>query len=271
MMVHDHVPGARMSQEDFIVTFPRGLAGFPTLTEFRVFEPEGTYPLKFLQSVASPDISFACMDAATVKLDYDVPLSPEDARTLSLEEPGDALVLVIVVVPGDDPRRMTANLAGPLVINARTRLAVQAQLETRIFPLEFPVFLPRGEGEIAFPAGLIGFPDLRRFELLEPSDAYPLKFLHPLDRDDIHFVCIDVAAIKLDYQVPLSGDDALALAIEDPADALVLALVVIPEDPRLMTANLAGPILVNLRTRRGRQVVLNTEQFPLKFPVISDK
>jgi len=260
-----------MSQEDYVVTFPRALAGFPALTEFRVFEPEGTYPLKFLQAVASPDISFACMDAATVKLDYDVPLSAEDAEALALEKPEDALVLVIVVVPGEDPRRMTANLAGPLVINTRTRKGVQAQLDTRVFPLQFPVFLPRDEGEIAFPAGLIGFPESRRFMLLEPSDAYPLKFLQPVDREDIHFVCIDVAAIKMDYQVPLSREDAKALAIEDPADALVLALVVIPEDPRLMTANLAGPILINLRTRQGRQVVLNTEQFPLKFPVISDK
>ncbi|BDU74876.1 flagellar assembly protein FliW [Mesoterricola silvestris] len=260
-----------MNQEDFIITFPKALAGFPTLTEFRVFEPEGTYPLKFMQAVASPDISFACMDAATVKLDYDVPLSPEEAQVLALEKPEDALVLVIVVVPGEDPRRMTANLAGPLVLNTRTRTGVQVQLDTRIFPLQFPVFLPRGEGEIGFPAGLIGFPELRRFELLEPSDAYPLKFLQPVEREDIHFVCIDVAAIKGDYQVPLSGEDASALAIEAPSEALVLALVVIPEDPRHMTANLAGPILINLRTRQGRQVVLNTEQFPLKFPVISDK
>lgn len=260
-----------MSQEEFVVTFPRALVGFPALKEFRVFEPEGTYPLKFLQSVASPDISFACMDAATVKMDYDVPLGPEDAKVLALEKPEDALVLAIVVLPGEDPRRMTANLAGPLVINTRTRVAVQVQLDTRHFPLEFPVFLPREGGEITFPAGLIGFPELRRFQLLEPSDAYPLKFLQPMDREDIHFVAIDVAAIKMDYQVPLSGEDAQALAIEDPSDALVLALVVIPEDPRLMTANLAGPILINLQTRLGRQVVLNTEQFPLKFPVISDK
>jgi flagellar assembly factor FliW len=259
-----------MSQEDYIVTFPRALAGFPALTEFRIFEPAGTYPLKFMQSVASPEISFACMDAATVMLDYEVPLSEEDAATLALEKPADAMVLAIVVVPGEDARRMTANLAGPLVINTRTHLALQVQLDTKAFPLSYPVFLPRGD-ELNFPAGLIGFPELTRFRLLEPTDAYPLKFLQPVGREDIHFVAIDVAAIQRGYQVPLSPDDAQALAIEDIADALVLALVVIPDDPRHMTANLAGPILINLRTRLGRQVVLSTEHFPLKFPVISDK
>jgi flagellar assembly factor FliW len=241
-----------------------------TLREFRVFEPEGTYPLKFIQSVESPEISFACMDAATVKLDYEVPLPPEVAQVLALDKPEDALVLAIVVVPGEDPKRMTANLAGPLVINTRTHVACQVQLDTRAFPLEYPVFLAKDEGQIAFPGGLIGFPELVEFQLLEPSDAYPLKFLQPIERKDIHFVAIDVAAIKQDYQVPLSDEDARALAIEDASDALVLALVVIPEDPRHMTANLAGPILINLKTRQGRQVVLNTEQFPLKHPVIAD-
>ena len=247
-----------MSQDDFIITFPKALAGFPALTEFRLFEPEGTYPLKFLQAVAAPDISFTCMDAATVKLDYDVPLPPEDAQALALATPEEALVLAIVVVPDGDPRRMTANLAGPIVLNTRTRVACQVQLDTHVFPLEFPVFL-------------IGFPELKSFQLLEPGDAYPLKFLQPVDREDIHFVCVDVAAISMDYQVPLSDEDAKALAIESLTDALVLALVVIPADPRQMTANLAGPILINLKTMQGRQIVLNTETFPLKFPVFSGK
>ncbi len=260
-----------MSQEEIIITFPGALPGFPELREFRMFEPEGTYPLKFLQSVASPDISFTCMDAVTVKADYEVPLAPEVALVLGLEKPSDAMVLAIVVVPDGDPRRMTANLAGPLVINTTTRVGCQVQLDSRTFPLEYPVFLLRGEGQIEFPSGLIGFPDLSSFQLLEPSDAYPLKFLQPLERDDIHFVAIDVAAIKSDYVVPLSDEDAQALALEDPSDALVLALVVIPEDPRQMTANLAGPILINLKSRQGRQIVLNTDRFPLKYPVIADK
>jgi flagellar assembly factor FliW len=260
-----------MSQEELIITFPNALPGFPELKEFRVFEPAGSYPLKFLQAVGAPEVSFPCVDAATVKLDFVVPLSEEDATLLGLANPEDALVLAIVVIPEADPRRMTANLAGPLVVNIRTRIGVQAQLDTRKFPLEYPFFLPGTDELIQFPAGLIGFPELKEFQLLEPSDAYPLKFLQPIKREDIHFVCIDVAAIKMDYEVPLTEEDAHALAIQTPADALVLALVVIPSDPRQMTANLAGPILVNLKTRLGRQIVLNTEHFPLKFPVIADK
>jgi flagellar assembly factor FliW len=57
-----------------------------------------------------------------------------------------------------------------------------------------------------FPNGLIGFPELTRLRLLEPADAYPLKFLQSEDQPEVSFVVIDVAGLKPDYQVPMSSE-----------------------------------------------------------------
>jgi flagellar assembly factor FliW len=259
-----------MSQDEALLTFPAGLAGFPELTTFRLFEPSGGYPLRFLQSTEQPEISFVCMDAAAIKMDYEVPLGDEDAAFLALEKPEDALVMVLVVVP-EDPRLMTANLAGPLVVNARTRQGRQVLLDTNKYPLQHAVFASKEDVILSFPAGLIGFPELRSFRLFEPAGGYPLKFLQAVDEAEIAFTAIDVAAIKADYEFKLNEEDAAFLALEKPGDALVLALVVIPEDPRQMTANLAGPLVVNTHSKQGRQIILNTDQFPLKYPIIMDK
>jgi flagellar assembly factor FliW len=259
-----------MSQDESILSFPAGLAGFEKLTEFRFFEPIGGYPLRFLQAVDRPELSFVCMDAAAVKLDYEVPLSEEEATFLALEKPEDALVLVLLVVP-EDPRQMTANLAGPLVINKNSMQGRQVMLDIRQFPLKHPVINTQEDVIISFPAGLIGFPQLRTFCLFEPSESYPLKFLQSIQEPEISFTCIDVGAIKLDFEFALSEEEAEALALEKPEDSLVLALVVIPEDPRQMTANLAGPLVINSRTKMGRQVILNTEQYPLKYAIITDR
>lgn len=124
---------------------------------------------------------------------------------------------------------------------------------------------------IQFPAGLIGYPELKAYRLFEPQDSYPLKFLQSVDREDVSFTCIDVQAIKPDYVVPLGDEDARGLAIAAPADALVLALLVIPDDPRKMTANLAGPVVVNVQTLQARQIALNIDQFPLAYPVFPGK
>lgn len=258
-----------MSQEETILHFPRGLSGFAGVRELRLLEPAEGYPLKFLQSVEDPALSFVCMDAAAIRIDYEVPLEDEAAHRLGLERPEEALVLVMVVVP-DDPRRMTANLAGPLVINTRTLEGLQVELDATQYPLQHPVFSPLDDTIVQMPAGLVGFPEVTSFRLFEPQGGYPLKFLQALDKEELSFVCIDVAAIKMDYEVPLSEADAAFLALERHEDSLVLALVVIPDDPRLMTANLAGPLVFNTRTRMGMQVVLNTDQFPLKYPIFPE-
>jgi flagellar assembly factor FliW len=124
---------------------------------------------------------------------------------------------------------------------------------------------------LSFPRGLLGFPQYTTFRLYEPEDGYPLKFLQAVGREDVSFTCIDVQAIKPDYVVPLSDEDAQGLAIQEPADALVLALLAIPEDPKRMTANLAGPLVINAKTLQARQIVLNIDQFPLQYPVFSGK
>ena len=260
-----------MAQDELIINFPQGLIGYQAHTAFALLEVKGGYPLKFLQSVVDPAVSFSCMDAACVKVDYEVPLAPDDARALALHAPEDAMVLLIVSVPGDDPRQTTANLAGPLVINVRTRTGRQVALDSKVFPLQYKVFASREEALLRFPVGLIGYPALKAFRLFEPKDGYPLKFLQSVDREDISFTCIDVQAIKPDYVVPLTDAEAQDLAIHEPADALVLALLAIPEDPNRMTANLAGPVVVNVKTLRARQIVLNIDQFPLAYPVFSGK
>jgi flagellar assembly factor FliW len=121
---------------------------------------------------------------------------------------------------------------------------------------------------LTFPKGLVGFPHLTRFSLLEPKDAYPLKFLQSLETPEVSFICVDPACVKKDYEVPLGPEEAEALHLESPEEAMILTLVVIPEDPRNMTTNLAGPLVINIKTRIGFQIVLNAEKYPLRFPII---
>lgn len=121
---------------------------------------------------------------------------------------------------------------------------------------------------LTFPKGLLGFPHLTTFHLFEPRDGYPLKFLQAVEDSEVSFTCIDPASVKPDYVVPLGAEEAEALHLESPEDALILTLVVIPEDPRHMTTNLAGPLVVNVKTRLGYQIVMSSDTFPLRFPIL---
>ncbi len=132
-----------------------------------------------------------------------------------------------------------------------------------------PLALPNDDGIlITFPKGLLGFPQLKAFRLYEPHDGYPLKFLQSVEDPEVSFTCINPAVIKPDYNVPLSEEEAQALSLESPEDALILTLVVVPEDARQMTTNLAGPLVLNGKTRTGYQIVFSSEKFPLRFPIL---
>ena len=118
---------------------------------------------------------------------------------------------------------------------------------------------------LRFPEGLVGFPEARRFVLLEPSRAgSPFRYLLCLDVPELGFVVCDAADLCAGYlaDVPRPPD----VAAEDLA---VLALVTVPADPREMTANLMAPLLVDCRSGRGRQVVLDTGRHPLRYPLFA--
>jgi len=121
---------------------------------------------------------------------------------------------------------------------------------------------------LTFPKGLLGFEKLSTYRLVEPRDAYPLKFLQSTEAEDVSFICIDPVAVKKDYEVPLGEEEAQALNLQSPEHALILTLVVVPEDPRQMTTNLAGPLVVNVKSLQGRQIILNSDRYPLRFPIL---
>jgi flagellar assembly factor FliW len=114
-----------------------------------------------------------------------------------------------------------------------------------------------------FPEGLIGFPDARRFALLDTSSPEsPFRQLLCLDDPELAFVVCDPEALWPGYATALPPDEG------GPEHLAVLALVTVPRDPREMTANLMAPLVVDCRSRVGRQLVLDTGRFSTRHPLL---
>jgi flagellar assembly factor FliW len=105
-----------------------------------------------------------------------------------------------------------------------------------------------------FPQGLIGFPKARRFVILDHRPGSPFKWMLCLEQPDLAFAVAEPAKMVPDYEAPL----ALAARTlgTDPADVALFVIVTIPPDPTAMTVNLMAPVVVDVRTRRSRQLVL---------------
>lgn len=119
---------------------------------------------------------------------------------------------------------------------------------------------PYGEMEIddrqriGLPWGLLGFEDLRDWVLLDAAQA-PFYWLQSLQRPEVAFVLIDPLVFRPDYEPGADPAELAGLELAAPGDALVLVIVTVPSEGARMTANLQGPLLINRRTRTGRQVV----------------
>jgi len=132
--------------------------------------------------------------------------------------------------------------------------------------LEFPQ-----ANTFTLPQGLIGFKDYTRAELLYQPDHLPflwLKLHGPTD--SVHFIVIEPAGLVPGYEPELFDEDAASLELTDPAEAMVLNIVALHrQNPIEATANLVGPIIVNRRTRVGRQlVVANYARYSAHHPLV---
>jgi flagellar assembly factor FliW len=116
---------------------------------------------------------------------------------------------------------------------------------------------------------LPGFPEHRRFALARLDDAGVLCALRSLDDPDLRFLVVPPGAFFSDYAPEIDDQTAAALAIDSAEDVLALVMVNPGDSPSTATANLLAPVLVNHRTRRAFQVVLDDPSLPLRAPLVA--
>ena len=118
-----------------------------------------------------------------------------------------------------------------------------------------------------FPQGLLGFPEEKRFALMEYKPDSPFYFLQSLADPDLTFLMINPFAFFNDYEFDM--DDALMAEIGVTVDnpPTVFNIATVKDKIENMTVNLAGPVLVNLRDRKAAQWVIEKTQFPTKYPL----
>lgn len=120
---------------------------------------------------------------------------------------------------------------------------------------------------IDFPAGLPGFEELRRFIIVEADNTKPIYWLQSIENKHIALPVIVSFAIISEYNIDIRENELEDLDLESKNDLLILNVVVIPEDVRKMTVNLAAPVVINAKRGIGKQIIIDAAELPLRFPV----
>lgn len=109
---------------------------------------------------------------------------------------------------------------------------------------------------LTFPSGLAGMVHRKRFVLLEREEIRPFHWLQSLEDPHLLLPVVEPASFFPDYRVAVSEGEIAPLAMTDTADVMVLCIVTLSSDPTAITANLQGPLVVNLKNGLGRQLIL---------------
>jgi len=122
--------------------------------------------------------------------------------------------------------------------------------------------------EVLFPAGLPGFPDAHRFGLSPwGPPGSPFMMMTSADDPDLGFVVVPPWVFYPDYEFELDEGTAERLALSEPEDAIVLAVVTLRERPEDSTLNLLGPIVCNRHTHEAAQIVLPASGYSVRAPL----
>jgi flagellar assembly factor FliW len=122
---------------------------------------------------------------------------------------------------------------------------------------------------LMFPSGLVGFPACRRFVVLDTEEDSDYQWLQSIDEPSLAFVIMDVHLLQADFRVDVPDEGLTELDMAQTDTIVMMAVVTIPSDkPDKATANLRAPLVVNLRTRKGKQMILH-ESIPLRHPLLS--
>jgi len=121
---------------------------------------------------------------------------------------------------------------------------------------------------IHIPSGLLGFPEDKRYVLLEHKKGSPFLWFQSVDNSGLAFVLIDPLLVKPDYEIEIGPEDMGELELRDaPADVQTLVLVTITSGEKVeLTANLLGPIVINTKKRLGKQIILGEGKYSLRHP-----
>ncbi len=122
---------------------------------------------------------------------------------------------------------------------------------------------------VHFESGMPGFEDKTRFTLISDSDNRSFCWLQSLDDTNLAFALLDVGSVMPEYNPKIDSTQLSDIGNIDN-NLLIYNVVVIPEKADEMSVNLVAPIVINKDSKKGKQVIVNNEDYGVKHYIFKN-
>ncbi len=128
------------------------------------------------------------------------------------------------------------------------------------------------EDVIRFIDGLPGFEHLQNFLISSSEEHAPFHWMHCLDDPDLKFILVNPMMLCPTYEPKINKGHLRDLDLKDKSDILMYVIVTLDQvEFSNSTANLLGPIIVNIRGRKGCQILLDDIRYSTKHSILPEK
>lgn len=127
---------------------------------------------------------------------------------------------------------------------------------------------------LSFDRGIMGFEGCKKFTILYDNEEEeagkernPISWLQSLDEPGLALPIVTPLYVKPDYN-PRVEDELLQHIGELTEENLIIFLTLnVPSQIENMTVNLMAPIVINADTKRGTQIIVENDDYPIKYNV----
>jgi len=112
---------------------------------------------------------------------------------------------------------------------------------------------------------ILGYDKLKKYVLIDNSPESPFKWLQSVEDPNIAFPITFPSYFSIDYKFTVPEDKAQKLEVKNAENVLTFNIACIPQgQAQDATINLVGPIVINVESKKGLQLVLTDTKYSIK-------
>lgn len=126
------------------------------------------------------------------------------------------------------------------------------------------------EDVITFKRGIPGLENLKRYIIFPAEENKLFYILQSVEDLSIGIVLISPFNVMKDYEFKLDDDKVRELGISGSKDVLLLNTVTLSSKIENITANMKAPLVININKKIGEQIILDNENYLIKYPLFKE-
>ena len=115
---------------------------------------------------------------------------------------------------------------------------------------------------------ILGFEQLSRYCLVEVDELRPFLWMQSTEDPAVAFLVVNPRVFYPDYKIEVNSKEIAELKVACVETVETYVIATVPDDPRQMSVNLQGPIIINTANNKAKQLILVNSDYQIAHRIL---